>query len=200
MSTKSKEANQVFPLYIYDIDGNKTPNLNPQIVKKLEETTKSLLPEDILHYVYAILYSGKYRAKYVNFLKSGFPIIPFPKDSEQFVKLTKLGELLTQLHLFNSNKLNSLITTFPNSGSDTIEIEPKYDHGKVFINDQQYFGNIQESAWNFYIGGYQPAQRWLMDHKNLQLSDEDFLHYQKLIIVLVETEKIMHEIDKILEL
>ncbi|MEX2410010.1 MAG: type ISP restriction/modification enzyme, partial [Candidatus Paceibacterota bacterium] len=33
--------------------------------------------------------------------------------------------------------------------------------GKVWINEKQYFGNVPKKAWEFYIGGYQPAEKWL---------------------------------------
>ena len=69
--------------------------------------------------------------------------------------------------------------------------------GKVYINDTQYFNNVPELAWNFYIGGYQPAQKWLKDRKGRELSYEDILHYQKMIVALSETDRIMKEIDKV---
>ena len=52
-------------------------------------------------------------------------------------------------------------------------------------------------AWEFYIGGYQPAQKWLKDRKGRTLNFEDLQHYQKIIVALAETERIMEEIDGI---
>ncbi len=69
--------------------------------------------------------------------------------------------------------------------------------GRVWINDTQYFDNIPVTAWEFYIGGYQPAQKWLKDRKGRQLSYEDITHYQKIIVALTETARIMREIDEI---
>ena len=69
--------------------------------------------------------------------------------------------------------------------------------GAVYINDQQYFADVPETAWNFYIGGYQPAQKWLKDRKGRTLTFEDILHYQKIIVALTETDRLMKEIDKI---
>jgi hypothetical protein len=86
---------------------------------------------------------------------------------------------------------------FPKSGSNKIE-KPEYSAGEVWINDSQYFDNVPEIAWNFYIGGYQPAQKWLKDRKNRALSYENIEHYQKIIFVLAETDRIMKEIDLIL--
>jgi hypothetical protein len=72
------------------------------------------------------------------------------------------------------------------------------DIGRVWINKLQYFGNVPEIAWNFYIGGYQPAQKWLKDRKGRKegLTDQEIVHYQKIIIALMETDRIMKEIDK----
>ena len=70
-----------------------------------------------------------------------------------------------------------------------------YQDNKVWINDAQYFGNVTEATWDFYIGGYQPAQKWLKDRKGHKLSNEDIEHYQKIIKVLVETQNIMQQID-----
>lgn len=69
--------------------------------------------------------------------------------------------------------------------------------GKVWINETQYFDNVPEVAWNFYIGGYQPAQKWLKDRKERTLEFDDILHYQKIIVALTETDRLMKEIDKI---
>ena len=65
----------------------------------------------------------------------------------------------------------------------------------MYINETQYFANVPEVAWNFYIGGYQPAQKWLKVRKGWELSYEDILHYQKIIVALKETDGIMGRID-----
>ena len=69
--------------------------------------------------------------------------------------------------------------------------------GSVWINATQHFANVPEVAWSFYIGGYQPAQKWLKDRKDRKLEFDDILHYQKIIVALSETSRIMSEIDKI---
>lgn len=186
--------NTVCPLYLCSDDGTKTPNLNSEIVSKIENIVGKCIPEDILDYIYAVLHSPKYREKYKEFLKIDFPRVPYPKNKETFRKLVKIGTQLRQLHLMESPKLNRYITTYPKNGSDKVE-KVIYENGNVYINDKQYFGNVPEIAWNFYIGGYQPAQKWLKDRKRRTLTNEDLEHYQKIIIVLNETEKMMREID-----
>ena len=122
--------------------------------------------------------------------------MPYPKDKKQFKELSALGRKLREIHLLESPKLNQSITSYPVVGSDIIE-KISYKDGKVFINSEQYFGDVPEVAWNFYIGGYQPAQKWLKDRKGRTLTSEEISHYQKIIVALVETDRIMKEIDKI---
>jgi len=186
----------------------------------------TLYPIDILDYIYAVLHSPTYREKYKEFLKIDFPRVPYPKDKETFCELVELGAELRQIHLMESPILDKYITQYPADGNNIVEKikaensilelppEPSvsYENGifksderdfayyqkmKVYINDTQYFDNVPELAWNFYIGGYQPAQKWLKDRKGRKLEFEDIQHYQKIIVALSETDRLMQEIDKI---
>jgi len=122
--------------------------------------------------------------------------VPYPKNKKSFKKLVAFGAELRLLHLLESPKVNQFITTYPVAGSDTVE-RLDYKNEKVIINDVQYFGNVPATAWNFYIGGYQPAQKWLKDRKGRVLTNKDIEHYQKIIVALTETNRIMKEIDKV---
>ncbi|MEX0621690.1 MAG: type ISP restriction/modification enzyme [Candidatus Woykebacteria bacterium] len=186
------------PLYIYSEDGLRTTNLKKEVVLEIEKIVGKSSPEDIFDYVYAVLYLPNYREKYQEFLKIDFPRVPYPKDKKQFQSLIKLGRELRALHLLESPKLNKFITTYPESGDDVVE-KVEYKDGNVFINAKQYFGKVPEVAWNFWIGGYQPAQKWLKDRKGRTLTNEDIEHYQKIIVALTETGKIMGEIDKVVQ-
>jgi len=184
-----------FPLFLYSEDGSRVPNLKKEIVDEIEKIVGKVSPENILDYIYAVLHSPNYREKYKEFLKIDFPHVPYPKDAESFKKLVMIGAELRLLHLLESLKVNKFITTYPVAGSDTVE-KLIYKDGNVYINKDQYFGNVPEIAWNFYIGGYQPAQKWLKDRKGRTLTNEDIEHYQKMIVALKETERITEEIDK----
>ncbi len=191
-------AETLAPLYLYAEDGSKTPNLKKEIVDEIEKIVVETTPEDIFDYIYSVLHSPNYREKYKEFLKIDFPRVPYPQDKESFKVLVALGGELRALHLLESPKLKNFITTFPVSGSDTVEAKyPKYKDGNVYINDTQYFGSVPEVAWNFYIGGYQPAQKWLKDRQSRKLSNTDIEHYQKMIVALVETDRIMVEINTV---
>lgn len=189
----------LIPLYIYMPDGSKIPNLNEEIVKKIEKIVGQFSPEDILDYIYAVLHSPKYREKYKEFLIIDYPKIPFPKNRESFEEIIKLGYKLRRIHLLELSKVIEFITIYPTSGTDIVE-KITYKDNDVYINDNQFFGRVPELAWNFYIGGYQPAQKWLKDRKGRKLSNEDIEHYQKIIVSLVETNKIMKKIDEVIEI
>ncbi len=90
--------------------------------------------------------------------------------------------------------LDKLITQYPIVGDNKVD-KISFIDGKVFINATQYFQDVLEVAWNFFIGGYQPAQKWLKDRKGRELSFEDILHYQRVVVALVETDRAMQGID-----
>lgn len=204
------------------IDGReRTPNLNEEIVYEIseelgleytyekEDLPGTFAPVDLLDYIYAVLHSSTYRKTYKEFLKIDFPRVPYPDDQEKFWLLVKLGGELRKIHLLESPVVENFITGYPVDGDNLVtrkitknslgfEVTNEAEGtGKVWINDSQYFDNVPEVAWGFYIGGYQPAQKWLKDRKDRRLSFEDLLHYQKIIVALIETNKLMEEIDKI---
>ena len=219
LSSQTKESTYTFPLYLYEEDSNQTsfftqnrkPNLNTDIVRELEQklgltftpekedTTGTFAPVDILDYIYGVLHSNKYRNKYKEFLKIDFPRIPYPENAEYFFKVAQLGKQLREIHLLESPVVNEFITSYPVGGDNEV-VKPEYKDNKVYINRTQYFDNVPEIAWNFYIGGYQPAQKWLKDRKGRILSYEDVMHYQKIIKALTETHTLMQQIDNIVEL
>jgi predicted helicase len=166
-----------FPIYLYSFDSEykslnssrpRKPNFNPQIVQQLavelsltftpekESTPGTFAPIDILDYIYAILHSPSYRSKYKEFLKIDFPRIPYPKDQETFWRFVKLGSELRQIHLLESPVVERFITSYPITGNNEVG-KVRYEDGKVWINDSQYFDHVPQVAWEFYIGGYQPA-------------------------------------------
>jgi predicted helicase len=154
-----------------------------------------------------VLHSPSYRETYKEFLKIDFPRVPYP-ELESFWQLVKLGSDLRQLHLLENEDLLTPITTFTDEGNN--KIDRKVDKnsfkltnsenqlGRIGINDSQYFDNVPLIAWEFYVGGYQPVQKWLKDRQGRVLSFEDILHYQKIIKALTETAQIMQEIDLVL--
>lgn len=180
----------LLPLYLYYNDGTKTINFKSETLEKLTSKIGEQKPEDIFDYIYATLHSPSYRKKYAEFLKIDFPRIPTP-DKEEFVRLVPLGCELRNLHLMKSDV--EISTNYPESGDNIVEKIERIDD-KIYINSNQYFGGVSDIAWSFYIGGYQPAQKWLKDRKGSALSADDIIHYQKIISTLNKTNDIMEKI------
>jgi len=162
-------------------------------------------PEDVFHYIYAILHSPTYRTRYAEFFKVDFPRIPLTSDKELFKALCEKGRELVPLHLMESPALDSLITALPVGGDNEVaKGHPRYAEpaagrpGRVYINAKQYFEGVESEAWNFFIGGYQVCEKWLKDRRGRQLSWDDIQHYQKIVVALKETIRLMAEIDQVI--
>jgi predicted helicase len=213
----------ICPLYLYpentnDLSESRIPNLDKNLIQQIakildleffsekEAKKETFAPIDILDYIYAVLHSPNYRETYKEFLKIDFPRVPYP-NKNTFWDLVALGGELRQLHLLDSPLLNNVIASYPQAGNNevtrkmtktSIGYEVINDTtGKVWINDEQYFDNVPLIAWEFYIGGYQPAQKWLKDRNGRTLNLDDIRHYLNIITALVETDRLMKEIDLI---
>ncbi|MFL0606781.1 type ISP restriction/modification enzyme [Cylindrospermopsis raciborskii] len=207
ISTTSREGNQVFPLYLYpdknnpkELQEEKRANFSEDFLKKIEINLGYLpTPETIFYYIYAIFHSPTYRTRYAEFLKIDFPRVPITSDKNLFSQLAKYGEELVALHLMKSPRLNNLITQFTENGGHGIvdPAHPKYTQSTVVINKKgDKFVGVPEPVWNFYVGGYQVCQKWLKDRKGRTLNDNDIQHYQRIIVALQETIKLMQSIDE----
>ena len=215
VSSKTKERGYVFPLYIFKEnmgDEERIVNFNKDLYEEIakglnylpcyddnmlidptSEYNGVLYPQDLFDYIYAVLHSPSYRERYKEFLKIDFPRIPYPTDWEKFRDLVEKGEELRHLHLMEDLPHSTGIS-FPVSGTMQVDCY-RWEQNRVYINSEQYFEGVPESAWNFYIGGYQPAQKWLKDRKGMTLSFDDVRHYQRIIYVLCETDRLMEKID-----
>ena len=156
-------------------------------------------PEDVIYYAYAIFHSPSYRQRYAEFLKIDFPRLPLTSDVDLFATLVKLGAELVGLHLMKSSKLEEFMTKFDVDGDDEVARGyPKYNEAKqrVHINKTQYFEGVPAEIWDFHIGGYQVLHKWLKDRRGRKLSLDENEHYQKIVVALSETKRIMSEIDQ----
>ncbi|MDB9492345.1 N-6 DNA methylase [Dolichospermum circinale CS-534/05] len=214
----------IFPLYLYPTNtptlfdstptnapGERKPNLSPEFItqfsQKLDlefisdgkgDKTKTFGPEDIFNYIYAIFHAPIYRQRYAEFLKIDFPRVPLTANAALFWELVIKGDKLVKYHLMKET--GTEISTYPIPGSDLVE-QVKYheNHQQIWINAEQYFDQVPQQIWNFYIGGYQVCQKWLKDRKGRQLNFDDISHYQNIISIISETIKIMEHIDQIID-
>ena len=204
----NQSIDSLFPLYLYpdpnnpkELQQKKRPNFSDKFLKTIQTKLEYLPPpEEIFYYIYAVFHSPTYRTRYAEFLKIDFPRVPITKNQELFRKLAEIGEELVQLHLMTSPVLDNLITEFISKGDNIVASgHPKYANNTVLINKKgEGFKGVSEEIWNFYIGGYQVCQKWLKDRKDRKLSDEDIIHYQKIVLVLGETIKLMQLIDEVI--
>ena len=216
-----KEVNYLFPLYLYpeglfqSANGalDRTANLAPAFIESLTSAVslqwvalgrgdlgKTVGPEDAFNYIYAILYCPGYRLRYDEFLRGDFPRIPLTVNLSLFQQLCHLGSRLVGLHTLS--KPLPVVSKYPVAGSDVAE-GVRYTSpgqgaaaGRIWINAAQYFEGISEELWEFRIGGYQVAEKWLKDRKGNQLSYDDLTHYQQVLAALDGTMSLMVAIDE----
>jgi predicted helicase len=159
-----------------------------------------LPPEDIFHYASAVFHSPVYRSRYAEFLKIDFPRLPLTGKLDFFRALARLGGELTVLHLLESPKISQPITRFISGRNPEVE-KVSWSRDTVWVDKAQTTGfqGVREEVWNFHIGGYQVCEKWLKDRKGRTLSTEDIAHYQKVVVALSETIRLMAEIDEVIE-
>lgn len=207
-------GSNVFPLYLYSDEGyfseeggRRVPNLDEEIVAKIAEAIgRRFVPEvtgeegtfapiDLLDYIYGLLYHPEYRERYFEFLKVDFPRIPYPDSAVCFDSYKAIGGQLRKLHLMEEQPERTGVT-YPEVGDNSVT-QQKWAEDKVWINKEQYFGNVPEEVWNYYIGGYQPAQKWLKDRRNTTLSFDDITHYQRIVHALATTIALQSELSQL---
>ena len=208
VSNKTAEIGYSFPLYLYpseqDLDQTRRLSFDHKIHKRLKKIATHPtygVPDEvtIFDYIYGVLHCPAYRETYAEFLKIDFPRIPWPTSPDEFWDVSTKGTELRKLHLMDLSAIGQ--TPFPFTGAgDNLVDKPRFADGRVWINKTQYFDNAPEVSWGFYIGGYQPAQKWLKDRKGRKLSFDDANHYQRILKILSETDRIMKTIKLTLEL
>ncbi len=228
MSPKTSNNGFVFPIYLYPGVGKadqrmlnpwvpgkrgRRPNLDPAFVLLLEQSTsltfvsdqrsgreESFGPECVLGYIYAVLNSPEYRRRFKPMLRIDFPRIPGPASRDLFQDISHRGRELVALHLLESSTLDKPITNLTGPVNNEVE-KVSYSDETVWLDKAQTYGfnGVPEEVWNFHIGGYQVCHKWLKDRKGRTLSDDHVAHYQKIVVALNETIRIMVEIDEVIE-
>lgn len=197
-----KEVNTLSPLYLYpseqDLDQTRRVNFDPALYARLQALatdTDRGTPDEVavFDYIYGVLHRPSYRQTYAELLKTDFPRIPWPATPTEFWTIADLGGQLRRLHLLEPAAVGT--TPFPFRGDgDGVVAQPRYADGCIWINASQYFDAVPAVSWAFFVGGYQPAQKWLKDRKGKNLSFDDVKHYQRILKVLAETDRIMGQL------
>ena len=207
ISNRTKEQNAVYPLYLYpddqDLDKTRRVNFNPKLYRLLQK--RAAHPEhgtpdevQVFDYIYGVLHCPAYRDTYAEFLKIDFPRIPWPASPDEFWDVSAKGTELRKLHLMNPATIGPTPYPFTGDGDNVVD-KPRFEDGRIWINATQYFDSAPEVSWGFFIGGYQPAQKWLKDRKGRALSFDDVKHYQRILKILAETDRIMGTISMTLD-
>lgn len=217
LTDKTPKALYNFPLYLissnfaFAKDGQtvakastRKENFDPEVKARLlaqlsQELRESLTPESVFDYLYGLLNSPNYRAKYSESLKRNFPRIAVPKDDEIFERYRAFGAKLRPLHLMQLATPSDRMLGGSLSDKTIGALGKKsYDPmtGRLYINKTSYVDGLPVAAWEFFIGGYQPAQKWLKDRRGETLTGEMLDTYSQIIFVLSETERLMRDFEK----
>ena len=230
-------GNNLFPLYLYPVGesndlfstgqwpagkAGRVPNLVRGIIKQLEKrlemtfvtegsegTRNSFGPEDLLSFIYSVLFSPSYRIRYKSFLDYDFTRITLTETKSMFWTMADCCRKLMAINLMESPKLDEHIMTLVGSGNFLVE-KVSYSDETVWIDKAKTrgFRGVPEEVWNFHVGGYQVCNKWLKDRQakggknprpGRMLTDEDIDHYQKIVVAFSETIRIMKEIDEVIE-
>ena len=210
VSNRTRERGYAHPLYLSLIDDSDDPrayqerraNIDSRIQSVLKDAHgETLTPEDIFHYIYAILYAPVYREKYAELLRREFPRVPFTSDRELFAEIASLGARLTELHLLTSPELDAPTCRFPVQGEMNVAKTKaqgfRYDPDaeRMYINKTQFFGPISEEIYRYRIGGYQVCEKWLKDRKDRRLKLEDIQTYCRIVTAIGHTIRIQEQLD-----
>jgi len=223
ISNRGSESGYVFPLYLYPnpeelgLSTERSLNFKPAFLTALSAVLglpqiepfnlpEGVSPEEILAYIYAVLYSPTYRERYYDFLKYDFPRLPLPQDIEQFRTLAALGQQLIDSHLLKNvsrskvaptRRETSAVHRFEGEG-DGVVGRVRYVDGRVWINASQYFTDVPAEVWAYEVGSYQVCEKWLRDHRGAVLRHEDVRRYRAILVSVVETLGVMGTIDTVL--
>jgi hypothetical protein len=155
---------------------------------------------DSLAYIYAILFSNRFRAQYSEALKHDFPRIPLIQNRAVVANLIQIGIQLIKIHLFQIEFESNSVFKTNITGDDLIQKGfPKYRENFIFISPDKWFQGVSQEIWKFRIGKYQVCHKWLKDRENQSLSEQDIIHYQKILGALKATIPLISAIDEILQ-
>jgi len=211
VSNKTKEQNYNFPLHLYPAAGasalrsGRRPNIGDGYLRELQTGlgtagSGSLLSEDILAYIYAILHSATYRSRYAEFLKMDFPRLPRVSSRSLYDGLAAHGRRLIALHLLEEEMPQRALPRIVGNLSRVVE-KISWSANSVWVDRKKTcgFSGVTEEAWSFEVGCYRVCEKWLKDRKGRPLAAAEIHNYQKIVAAITETIKLRQDIDKVID-
>jgi predicted helicase len=197
ISSFSREANQVFPVWRFDPANTKQENFSPQFRAYIDALYEHhYTADEIVGYIYAILHAPTYRTRYGEFLRIDFPRVPFPESADDFETLSSLGWALVQAHLLRELPRRGL-AAYHGKGDHTVEaVRYSFAEQAVTINETQFFNPVPEAVWEFHIGGYQVLDKYLKSRKRRALSLDGISHVGAIADSLAFTIEQMAKIEE----
>ncbi|EAJ7827344.1 N-6 DNA methylase [Campylobacter upsaliensis] len=194
----------ITPLYLYDING-KTSNFTPEFLayKAKHKILKDKNEEQILAFIYANLYNPKYRSKYLEYLKIGFPKVSFEVSQKEFERFEKLGSELIKLHLMQEIPQDEIDFIFlkeskkPNFKIAKYQEKERFVENKIILNEDLAISPIDAEIWNYTIGGYQVLKQWLKYRKDYVCTKEELEHLLKICKILKKTIEIQGKLSEV---
>ncbi|MCR2039103.1 N-6 DNA methylase [Campylobacter helveticus] len=195
----------ITPLYLYDING-KTPNFTPEFLayKEKHKILKHKNEEQILAFIYANLYNPKYRSKYLEYLKIGFPKVSFEVSVKEFERFERLGSKLIKLHLMqeipedNIDFEGDFAFSFIEKRQESERFkEDAQKKGRIILNEKLSIIGISREVWDYTIGGYQVIKQWLKYRKDYVCTKEELEHLLKICKILKKTIEIQGKLNEI---
>lgn len=209
-TAESTRGSYAFPLLLSPLNlaGETVSPTSNFDLRRMSQPIKGESAEKLFAYIYAVLHSPQYRERYSKYLEIEFPKVPFPKHLTAFAEVARIGSILVALHLLRPEDapiLKAPDIRFAGTGEARVERGyPAYKNGRVMINAGRWFEDVPKTTWDFHVGGYQVCEKWLKDRagkggKNpgpgRVLTEEDILHYRRIVVALTETHRLMAEID-----
>ena len=233
-SCAAYDINTVYPLYLYPAStngqaclavnsapGGRQPNLSQEFVNAIAEKLgmtfindgrgdlqSTFGPADVFDYAYSVFHSPKYRFRYAEFLKCGYPRLPLTGQQDLFRDLCTLGRKIMAMHLSNRRGGHPATYPIPLPKSDAARDMIERVHyapptsgipGRVHINKSQFFEGVSAEVWNFRVGGYQVCAKWLQDRRGRCLKFDDIDQYSNIVAAIDGTIRTMREIDAAIE-
>lgn len=155
---------------------------------------------DVFNYALALLNAPSYASYFSDRLKRDWPRLPLPGSPVFFRTLANIGGHLASIQTLESQELAKPITELIGGRNPKVE-KISWSMNTVWIDKARTIGfkGVHEDVWSFHIGGYQVCEKWLKDRKGRTLSKDDIAHYQKIVVALAETIRLVKEIDEVIE-